>query len=231
MISDTVFYVLVADQKKALLKRLDLVKACALASKPKQVQDHVINSTISHLAATFGIQMQELENRRGCYILTNGLTDLDEKVLEWSERESAQMGITLAILATIQMSNGKVTDEVLFKFLKTLGLQEEDKSKKGGGAVGMDPELMDLFEGDAKKFVNEVLVSRQHYLKRDRLQTQDPEVEAYEYSWGDRAEAELKKSSVFRFVCEVYDEEPRMFKEQYERVKEQEGLDDETFFQ
>jgi hypothetical protein len=62
-------------------------------------------------------------------------------------------------------------------------------------------------------------------------ESQDVEVEAYEYSWGERAEAEVKKSSVFRMVCEVYEVEPRMFKEQYEKVKELEGLDDETFMQ
>jgi hypothetical protein len=49
-----------------------------------------------------------LANRRGFYILTNALTDLDEKVLDWSEREAAQMGITLAILGMLFMSNGKV---------------------------------------------------------------------------------------------------------------------------
>ena len=32
-------------------------------------------------------------------------------------------------------------------------------------------------------------------------------------------------------ICEVYEVEPRMFKEQYEKVKELEGLDDETFMQ
>jgi hypothetical protein len=50
--------------------------------------------------------------RRGCYILTNALTDLEETVLDWSEREAAQMGITLAILGLIFMSNGKV-EEIL----------------------------------------------------------------------------------------------------------------------
>jgi hypothetical protein len=50
--------------------------------------------------------------RRGCYILTNALTDLEETVLDWSEREAAQMGITLAILGLIFMSNGKVGNRI-----------------------------------------------------------------------------------------------------------------------
>ncbi len=50
--------------------------------------------------------------RRGCYILTNALTDLEETVLDWSERDAAQMGITLAILGLIFMSNGKVGNRI-----------------------------------------------------------------------------------------------------------------------
>ncbi len=47
----------------------------------------------------------------------------------------------------------QVSDEVLFKFLKSLGLHEEEKNKKvatAAAATAMDPELLDLFEGDAK---------------------------------------------------------------------------------
>ena len=47
----------------------------------------------------------------------------------------------------------QVTDEVLFKFLKTLGLYEEEKNKKMAATAStttVDPELLELFEGDAK---------------------------------------------------------------------------------
>jgi hypothetical protein len=50
-----------------------------------------------------------------------------------------------------------VSDEVLFKFLKSLGLHEEEKNKKvatAAAATAMDPELLDLFEGDAKYGLN-----------------------------------------------------------------------------
>ena len=38
-------------------------------------------------------------------------------------------------------------------------------------------EVAELFEGDVKKFVNDVLVNKQHYLKRDRIDSPDTEVQ------------------------------------------------------
>merc|ERR1712227_464983 len=76
-----------------------------------------------------------------------------------------------------------------------------------------------------QKFVNDILVSRQHYLRRDRVETGDAEVEAYEYSWGERAKMEVRESDVLKMVCELYECEPRMFKEQYDKVVNNEGED------
>ena len=97
---------------------------------------------------------------------------------------------------------------------------------KGGRGAARDqqgesvPEdVKDLFDGDAKKFVNDILVGRQHYLQRVRVQGPDPEVEAYEYSWGERANLEVKKSDILKMVVELYDCEPRMFKEQFDKVR------------
>ncbi len=51
------------------------------------------------------------------------------------------------------------------------------------------------------------------------MQGAEADKEYYEYEWGDRAEAEVKKSDVLKMVCQVYDVEPRMFKEQYDLVR------------
>ena len=74
------------------------------------------------------------------------------------------------------MSNGKVSEDNLFKFLKHLGVYEEDRSKKGRAAAvdtsnDVDTEVNEMFDGDVKKFVNDILVTRQHYLKKDRVDT------------------------------------------------------------
>ena len=99
------------------------------------------------------------------------------------------MGLTFTILGLIFMSNGKVSDDTLFKFLKLLGVYEEERGKKTGRAADqggdpVDPDVSELFDGDTKKFVNDILVGRQHYLRRDRVQGPDPEVgEGFQYKW------------------------------------------------
>lgn len=134
MVSDATFYFLVADQKKSLIKRADLCKYCDLNKKPRDVQVEVINRSIQHLLKTFGIKVQESESKKGCYFLINQLQEnQDDESLQhitWSEKENAQMGLTFTILGLIFMSNGKVSDDTLFKFLKLLGVFEEERGKR-----------------------------------------------------------------------------------------------------
>ena len=181
------------------------------------------------LLKTFGIRVIEPEQKKGTYYLINALTepqeDEDKQHITWSDKENAQLGLTFVILGVVFMSNGKISEENLFKFLKHLGIYEEDRNKKRGGGGDssyadsqVDAEITELFDGDVKKFVTDILVSRQHYLKKERVETGDPEAEAYEYSWGERAKLEVKESSILMMVCELYECEPRMFKEQFDKV-------------
>jgi len=231
MIADATFYFLVADQKKSMVKRADLVKTCDLGKKERKVVEQVIESAKNHLLKTFGIRVEESETRKGNYFLINSLTENQEddsnQHITWSDKENAQMALTFVILGLVFMSNGsKITEDNLFKFLKHMGVYEEDKKTgRRNDTVDdpIDPEVAELFEGDVKKFVNDILVSRQHYLVRSREDTGDPEAEVYSYTWGERAKLEIKESDVLRLVCDVYECEPRMFKEQFDRVINNEG--------
>jgi len=233
MVSDVVFYFLVGSQGGRVVKRADMCKQCDLSGKARADQDLVIEKAKLHLATVFGIKVVEREQQRGQYFLVNqlvGQSEEDSEYLHYTDIECGQMGLTFSILGLVFMNGGKVTDDVLFKFLKNMGVYDEEGSGKrergrerGVGAV--DPEVLSLF-GDVKKFVNEILVGRQHYLNRTKVPQQDVEQECYEYSWGERAELEVKRSSVLRMVCQVYDDcSPKMFKEQFDKVKELEGDD------
>ena len=198
------------------------------------MQEDVLTKAINQLARIFGIQVIEPENKKGSFILVNALKesadDEGSHHISWSDQENAQLGLTFVLLGVVFMSGGKTSEENLFKFLKHLGLYEEsgrNKRQRAGPDTSSDTivesEVAELYDGDVKKFVNDVLVSRQHYLKRDRVETGDPELEQYEYTWGERARLEVRESDVFRMVCELHECEPRMFKEQYDKVVDNEG--------
>ena len=204
-----------------------MCKHCDLSKKERRVQEEVIERAIQHLLKTFGIKVIEPESKKGTYYLINALTENQEdestQHISWTDKENGQMALTFVLLGLIFMSNGKVSEDNLFKFLKHLGVYEEEKNKRGRNDTSndqVDQDVLDLFDGDVKKYINDILVSRQHYLKRDRVETGDAEVEAYEYSWGERAKMEVRESDVLKMVCELYECEPRMFKEQYDKVKQ-----------
>ena len=225
MVSDVVLYCLITDQKKALIKRTDIVKQCNLGKGlSKNEIDKVMDLVERHLMDTFGMRLQEKEDRRGVFMLVNAISESSgQGNIQWKENESAQMGLTFSILGLIFMSGGRVLDETLMRFLKNLGIFVEDNRGRKVESGNIDPETNQLFDGDVKRFVNDVLVNKQHYIKRTRIV--EVEGEQYEYSWGERAEAEVKKSSVLKFVCELYGCRPRVFAEQFEIVKQEEGDD------
>jgi len=226
MISDIAFAFIAADQKKTVIKKPEILKTCDLFKKEKRVQDYIIAQAAKQMSDILGIELKELKNS---YILTSRL-EQESNHIEWSDKEYSRMALTYTILGLILMSNGKITDDILFKFLKSVGLYEDEKTAAKSGPKPSDCEIITAFyDGDTKKFINETLVTKQHYLRRESIKTLDMDAEVYEYSWGERAEHECKPSEVFRMVCDMYECDGQMFREQMDRIKEEERLDDDFF--
>jgi len=225
MVSDVVLYCLVTDQRKALIKRADIVKQCNLGKGLSKVEvDKVMEQVERHFMDTFGMRLQEKEDRRGVFMLVNTISESSgQGNIQWSDSETAQMGLTFSILGLVFMSGGRVMDDILIRFVRNLGLVGEDSRGRKGEQGSVEAEVSQLFDGDMKRFVNDTLVSKQQYLRRTRVV--EVEGEQYEYSWGERAEAEVKKSTVLKFVCELYGCRPRVFAEQFDIVKQEEGED------
>ena len=198
----------------------------------------MIEAAKEHLLKTFGITVVDSE-KKGNFFLINSLTenqqDEDTQHIVWSDKENAQMALTFVILGLVFMSNGqKITEDNLFKFLKQMDLYDDDddvdyksnkRRKDANRNSVVDTEVIKMFDGDIKTFVNDVLVSKQHYLMRTKEDTGDPEAQVFSYTWGERARLEIKESDVLKFVCDCYECEPRMFKEQFDKVLDNEGED------
>ena len=119
-----------------------MCKHCDLSKKERRVQEDVIDRAIQHLLKTFGIKVVEPESKKGTYYLINALTENQEdestQHISWSDKENCQIAPTFFLLGLVFMSNGKVSEDNLFKFLKHLGVYEEEKNMRGRNDTSYD---------------------------------------------------------------------------------------------
>ena len=105
MVSDLVLYCLVTDQKRGLIKRSDIVKHCNLGKGMSKVEvDRVMDQVERHFINTFGMRLQEKEDRRGVFMLVNTISETSGPGnIQWGDSETAQMGVIFAILGLVLM--------------------------------------------------------------------------------------------------------------------------------
>lgn len=226
-VSDAVFYILVQEQRRTLIRKGELMKSIGLTGRSKDLQDWTFRHAALKLHRVFGILVKEVAELKG-YVLVNQLEDeAQAQHLSWHHKDKVQMGLLYTILAVIYMSNGRVVNqEVLFGFLQKLGVYEQDVGKKDRMTNNAtdDDDMFDMF-GDVKALIEKEWVAKQHYLHMKKVDTNDPENPSYEYRWGERAELELKGSDVMKFVSKIYQVHPKYFTQQFEMVREEEGVE------
>ena len=106
MVSDVVLYCLVTDQKKGLIKRSDIVKQCNLGKGMSKVEvDRVMDEVERHFINTLDMRLQEKGNRRDFFMLINTIISETSGPgnIQWGDSETAQMGVTFAILGLVFM--------------------------------------------------------------------------------------------------------------------------------
>jgi len=100
------------------------------------------------------------------------------------------------------MSNNNVNEAALFSFLRSLQIDPDERHE--------------LF-GNVKEFVTSTMV-KQKYLSAEVEQL----TRKVSYSWGPRAEHEISKHELLKFVCKMYkDRTPRSWSAQYESANAQ----------
>ena len=122
------------DQKRGLIKRSDIVKHCNLGKGMSKVEvDRVMDEVERHFINTLDMRLQEKGNRRDFFMLINTIISETSGPgnIQWGDSETAQMGVTFAILGLVFMSGGRVMDEILLRFVKNLGLVGEEERISG----------------------------------------------------------------------------------------------------
>lgn len=207
LINDCVLYLLVADQKKQIIRRADITKNI-LKDAPKAFP-YVINKAERILQLVYGIRLVDVPGKPG-YMLVNNLSlkEEEESTEIWPDLDSAKIGLLIIVLATIFMNQNVMEEEVLWETLKTFGL---------------DVEISDhpLF-GNVKKLLNQEFV-RQLYLEYNTVTVS--EQQQHVFCWGPRAHAECSKRALLQLVCEVYQNglKPEDWTSQYKEIMDEEN--------
>ncbi|XP_076318985.1 necdin, MAGE family member isoform X2 [Tachypleus tridentatus] len=129
LVNDTVYYLLIANQRNCPVKKQDIVKN-VLKEKSKTFP-LVIQKVKIILKQVFGMNLTELQGRPGLYLLLNDLdikTEFSEHTLNWSEEENGKTGLLFFILSLIFMNGNVVVDNIMWTTLKRLGLDHDISS-------------------------------------------------------------------------------------------------------
>jgi len=210
MVADCVQYILVGHQKHLPVKRQD-ISANSLNKKHNAFKE-VIDEAKQIFSDIYGFLLLEVPDMHSSqtYILVSKHSiENGVELFGLSDEEKQQRGILITVLAVIFMTGHPVTDVWMNSFLESVGLDMESKDPVEGLKVTIK-ELMTT------------TWTRQLYLKLTKERIGD--VTTNKYSWGFRAESEIKKHDMLKFVSDVLHCNPKTWRMQYSEAEKQSPL-------
>ncbi|KAK2510809.1 hypothetical protein Q9966_016809 [Columba livia] len=197
-VSELVQFLLVKDQKKIPIKRIDILKK--VIGDYRDVYSEIVNRAGRTLQQVFGLQLVEIDTKHHVYILTSDLPRVEGENLH-RDNQTAKLGLLIVILSFIFMKGNSAKDGAVWEFLRRLRVQPGERHE--------------VF-GDVKKLVTEEFV-RQKYLEITPIPLTDPP--EYKYQWGLRAAKETSKKDVLRFVAQIQKKDPTFWTSQYNEAE------------
>ncbi|XP_018565249.1 non-structural maintenance of chromosomes element 3 homolog [Anoplophora glabripennis] len=142
------------------------------------------------------------------YIISNALPYIDNPVVRNEDLPGdAHKVLLLLILSHIFMSNSVVSDVSLYAFLKSLNIDTERRH--------------DIF-GNVKDYIHHSLKNKKYLnIEMDQISKK------VSFSWGTRAEKEISKHEILKFVCKMYNDRlPNSWINQF-KVAEEQGYEND----
>ncbi|XP_072386175.1 non-structural maintenance of chromosomes element 3 homolog [Diabrotica undecimpunctata] len=177
-----------------------------LANVGTQFQE-IFNKASKILEEVYGYKIlvgDSSQNSAKEYLITNALPykpDPTEYIPPNGYPEDVNKVFTLLVLSHIFMSNNSVSDNSLYSFLETFGIDIQRRHE----IFGNIKDCLNLLKN--KKYIN---------METEQLSKK------VTFSWGSRAEKEISKLEVLKFVCKMYKTTtPTAWTKQYQSVQEQ----------
>jgi len=186
-VNNLVRYFIIRAPNHSTFKRQELKKN--VLPKSGQNFQEILNRAVNILREVYGynvLVVDAKQNSAKSYVVSNILPHVSDptEVLGPDELpDDVNSILTMLILAHIFMSDDSVNENSLYNFLQSLGIDVERRHKIFGSVKEHITTLKN------KKYIN--------------MET-DPLSKKISFSWGDRAEREISKHEMLKFVCKMY---------------------------
>ncbi|CAL8366851.1 unnamed protein product [Lota lota] len=194
--TELVQYFLVKDQKKLPVRRAEIVKN--VLKEYKNVFQEIMNGAQQRFEQVFGLKVVEIDAKNHVYILINKLEPVegDQRI----NSSNPKTGLLFVILSLVYMKGGVIPEGLVWNTLKKMQVDPGEKHQEFG---------------DVKKLVTDEFV-RQRYLEYTKIPHTEPV--KYEFSWGQRAEVEISKLKILKFLGELHNQDPQRWSQQYKEA-------------
>ncbi|XP_043254480.1 non-structural maintenance of chromosomes element 3 homolog isoform X1 [Colletes gigas] len=180
-------YFFALDKKKQIISKSRIIKNI-FGNQGKHFHK-VMTEAKNILSKVFGYHLVELEGNK--YMLANEIANATSHI-RLSESQSKQQILLFLVLTHIFMLEGSSTKELLWQFLKNLGITCSDNTHH-------------YYFGNVVHYIDEIFVA-QKYL--DKIVVDKDDSSKIEYKWGPRAEYEFSRRACLEFMSEVYNGRP-----------------------
>uniref|UniRef100_A0A2M4CVM3 MAGE domain-containing protein n=1 Tax=Anopheles darlingi TaxID=43151 RepID=A0A2M4CVM3_ANODA len=188
---------------KAIIKRADLVNIALKGNG--RILGRVLQDANIELKDIYGYTLVEVEKNKTmilCSTLPAGSMD------ELNDAYRRRYTLLYLILGYIFMKNGSVPETIVWEFLETIGIEEQQEHN---------------YFGEVKKMYDSFF--KQAYLARTKQALEGLNDEVTLISWGVRSKHEVSKKEILEGFCKVMNRNPVDFKTQYIEAN---GKDDEV---
>nr|XP_023026237.1 non-structural maintenance of chromosomes element 3 homolog [Leptinotarsa decemlineata] len=187
--------------KRSEIKKNVLPKAGPLFQQILETATNILKNVYGYNV----IVVDAAQNSTKAYIVSNGLSyfkDPTEHVPDQEYPEDVHKILIMLVLSHIFMSNNSVSETSLYSFLNSLKIDVERKHEIFGNVKDYITNTM-----KNKKYLN---VEMDQFSKKTS------------FSWGTRAEKEISKHDILKFVCKIYrDRLPNSWVNQFKVASEQ----------
>ncbi|KAL4693365.1 hypothetical protein H8957_002737 [Semnopithecus entellus] len=196
-VTDLVEFLLFKYQTKELITKAEI-----LESVIKNYEEHfpvILSEASECMLLVFGIDVKELDPTGHSFVLVTSLGLTYDGMLS-DVQSMPKTGILILILSIIFIEGYCTPEEVIWEALNMMGLYD-----------GMEH----FIYGEPRKLLTQDWV-QENYLEYRQVPGSDPA--RYEFLWGPRAHAEIRKMSLLKFLAKVNGSDPRSFPLWYEEA-------------